>query len=226
MRTIEEVREVLELVELGLNDCEISRRTGIPKGTIRDWRRGKIPRCERDGDRIVPSDCCANCGHPQHEFEQVPVHEYAYLLGLYLGDGCISAHRRGVFRLRITLDSRYPGIISECAEAMAAVLPSSKVGVLPHRKQNSVEVSSFSRAWPGLACSHSMEPARSMIERSGWSNGSVESWNEIPRGCSVVSSTQTDVTRSTRSDTRRRRTSTPGTYSPIDRMTSGGYLDR
>ena len=36
---------------------------------------------------------------------------YVYLLGLYLGDGCISAHPRQVYKLRIVLDLKYPGII-------------------------------------------------------------------------------------------------------------------
>jgi hypothetical protein len=39
-------------------------------------------------------------------------HAYAYLLGLYLGDGCLlKTHREGVMRLNITLDSRYTEII-------------------------------------------------------------------------------------------------------------------
>ena len=46
---------------------------------------------------------------------------YVYLLGLYLGDGCLSGHPRDVYRLRISLDAKYPNIVSECARAMAAV---------------------------------------------------------------------------------------------------------
>jgi hypothetical protein len=151
MRSVEEVRRVLALVEEGVNDCQISRRTGIPSGTIQDWRRGKVP---RRGSLLAQESCCEKCWHPRHNFERLPSADYAYLLGMYLGDGCISSHRRQVFRLRVTLDTRYPGIVSECAAAMAAVLPSSKVGVLAHRHQNSVEVSSFSRAWPCLFPQH------------------------------------------------------------------------
>jgi hypothetical protein len=43
MRAQEEVALALALVAEGLNDCEIGRRTGIPRGTIRDWRHGKTP---------------------------------------------------------------------------------------------------------------------------------------------------------------------------------------
>ena len=31
--------EALALIEQGLNDCEVSRRIGIPRRTILDWRR-------------------------------------------------------------------------------------------------------------------------------------------------------------------------------------------
>ncbi len=37
--------EALALIEQGLNDCEVSRRIGIPRRTILDWRRPTyIPR--------------------------------------------------------------------------------------------------------------------------------------------------------------------------------------
>jgi hypothetical protein len=42
-----------------------------------------------------------------------------YLLGLYLGDGSIATHPRS-YKLRLSLDSAYPGIIHEAAEAMQA----------------------------------------------------------------------------------------------------------
>jgi hypothetical protein len=31
--------EALALVDQRFNDCEIARRTGIPRSTVRDWRR-------------------------------------------------------------------------------------------------------------------------------------------------------------------------------------------
>jgi hypothetical protein len=38
---------------------------------------------------------------------------YSYLLGLYLGDGCVSRHPRA-WRLRVIVDKKYPGIIDRC----------------------------------------------------------------------------------------------------------------
>jgi hypothetical protein len=44
-----------------------------------------------------------------------------YLLGLYLGDGCLSGNAKGVWRLRIVQDARHVGLIEECRLAMGAV---------------------------------------------------------------------------------------------------------
>lgn len=76
-----------------------------------------------------------------------------YLLGLYLGDGCISAHPGDVYKLRFTLDAKYPGIIDECAAAIQAVMPENKVNAWS-RPSNDVEVYAYSKAWPCLFPQH------------------------------------------------------------------------
>ena len=88
MRTQKEVDEVLALIAQGLNNCEISRRTGIPRTTVRWWRDGRIPGTVARNRR---ADCCQSCGHPPHDFEGFHSAGYAYLLGMYLGDGYIVA---------------------------------------------------------------------------------------------------------------------------------------
>src|SRR5688572_21975508 len=65
--------------------------------------------------RATPPDPAA-CADPR-----VLGADYVYVLGLYLGDGCISAAPRNVWRLRIFQDLRYPELISECARAMHRV---------------------------------------------------------------------------------------------------------
>lgn len=81
-------------------------------------------------------------------------HAYAYLLGLYLGDGMLSRHPRGVYRLRIFLDRAHPLIVSECEAAMGIVLPASQASVLRHKAQQMDEVSSYSTHWPHLFPQH------------------------------------------------------------------------
>jgi hypothetical protein len=159
MRSIEEVCRVLALVDDGFNDCEISRKTSIPRGTIRDWRYGKTPRRNlpprTSGSRNAGNGCTA-CGHPSHDFAELHADDYAYLLGLYLGDGTISKARRGVFKLRITLDSQYPRIIAECMAATQSVCPSSKVNRAS--RIGCIEVYSYSRMWPCLFPQHGAGP--------------------------------------------------------------------
>ena len=96
---------------------------------------------------------------------EVHPREYAYLLGQYLGDGCISAGRRGVFRLRITTCDAYPGIREECEAAIAAVLPGTTVGRV--RRTGCTELYSYSKHWPCLFPQHGAGPKhlRSIVLR-------------------------------------------------------------
>jgi hypothetical protein len=149
MRSIEEVRRVLALVEKGLNDCEISRQTGIPRGTVMGWRHGKIPRFAGPG----AARSCPECGHPEHDFARLPPDDYAYLLGLYLGDGFIARHAR-TYRLTIFMDRAYQQIVGECADAMATLMPTSKVAVLRRAYEQLDEVNCYSKAWPCLFPQH------------------------------------------------------------------------
>jgi hypothetical protein len=169
MRSREEVAAVLELVHSGLNDCEIARRTGIPRGTVRDWRRGRTPNFERRSGRRGRGQTCPVCrGQPL----ELPQSHYTYLLGLYLGDGCILVHPRGVYRLRISCTRRYPGLIRQCEIAMAGVLP-NKVGRAT--KQGCVDVYSYSKHWPCLFPQHG--PGRKherKIELTGWQRELVD----------------------------------------------------
>jgi IclR-like helix-turn-helix domain-containing protein len=145
-RASDEISNCLDLSRRGLTASEISRRTGLPRTTVREWLSGRTPRSRGSRQR------CLACGHGSHAWQALPP-SYAYLLGAYLGDGCISRHRREVFKLRITLDERYPGIVDEVAVAMSEVMPASAAG-RTHRPCGCVEVSSYSRSWPCLFPQH------------------------------------------------------------------------
>src|SRR5260221_9850252 len=72
----------MALLAQGQSLLAVSNATGIARSTLRDWRDhpGKLdpwamracPRCSLDRSTVEPQG------------------DYAYLLGLYLGDGCIS----------------------------------------------------------------------------------------------------------------------------------------
>ena len=114
---------------------------------MRDWFAGQLPEvATRAGES------CSRCSGPEHALAALDS-RYAYLLGLYLGDGCVSAHHRGISKLRIFLDLRYPGIIEECRAAMRAVLPAGHATGLVQKK-GCVEVYSFWKGWPCLFPQH------------------------------------------------------------------------
>lgn len=131
-----------QLIAAGVNDCAIARQTGIPRCTVRDWRRR--PQVRRR--ESCESRCC------KYDFTCLLAAPYSYLLGLYLGDGCISRHRR-VWRLRIVLDVKYPGIIDRCCEAIDTLMPGQHAARLL-RVKNCVEVSLYSKHWPCLFPQH------------------------------------------------------------------------
>lgn len=126
MRTRAEVNRVLSLSAAGKNNCEIARLTGDPRATVSQWVRGRMPRF---GEMRSRGGCCARCGPGGQALPELLVYSYAYLLGLYLGDGCLLRHPRGVFCLHIALDAAHPVIASEGQAAAALVMPSSKATV-------------------------------------------------------------------------------------------------
>jgi hypothetical protein len=152
MRTQDEIREALRLGATGETALSIARATGIPRSTVRTWLSGQLPR----GPAV---DGCPRCGG-DHAFEAQPA-AYVYLLGLYLGDGCISAHRRGVYRLRLFFDARYPRLLEEGAACIAAVFPSNRIGRLARSGSyatsapgSNIEISMYSKTLPCLFPQH------------------------------------------------------------------------
>jgi hypothetical protein len=147
MHRRDDVRAVQALAAQGLTASGIARETGIPRGTVRNWIAGQLPSsAARDG--------CERCGGP-HDLAQLPRARYAYALGMYLGDGCIHKHPRGVWRLEVTLDAIYPGIVTECAASVAALVPDSRVAMVDnHGRGRFVIVRSYSKAWPCLFPQH------------------------------------------------------------------------
>ncbi|MFE5187710.1 helix-turn-helix domain-containing protein [Streptomyces sp. NPDC056628] len=138
--------KALALLHAGASNADVARHLAIAPGTIGYWKhldrtqRGecpgrhdpKCPRCDgRDLDRPA----------------------YAYLLGLYLGDGHIShysAHR--VPNLMITCAESWPGLMDACERAMRAVFPDNAVCRV--RKTGCRNVKVYSKHLPCLFPQH------------------------------------------------------------------------
>jgi hypothetical protein len=134
---LEKLEEASLLFAQGLNDSEVARKVGVPRSTVRGWR----------GEQSLTSR-----HRRAYDLRDLPEREYSYLLGVYLGDGCISAGARA-YRLRVKLDSAYPLLIDEVRAAIAIVMPYNRVGVTP-QKENALEVYSYSNHWPTLLPQH------------------------------------------------------------------------
>jgi hypothetical protein len=123
------VREsALALVAAGVSDGEIARRLGLPRTTVRDWRRRREAR---------PEEICPRCWRPARPIRFRPA-QYAELLGLYLGDGHISPLPR-TQRLRIFLDARYREIVNETEELLRSMFPGNRVTRL-HRHDGAMAI--------------------------------------------------------------------------------------
>jgi hypothetical protein len=129
----------LALVEQGLNDCEISRRLGIPRSTVRDWRRPTyVPR----NDRPRLPETCPRCWKAAKPMWFAP-EDYSELLAMYLGDGCISEGAR-TSRLRIALDTKYPRIIGDTKALLSRCFPENPVGEVTAHGGTMVFISLYS----------------------------------------------------------------------------------
>ena len=131
----------MALVQRGYSDVETSRRTGIPRRTILDWRHGRIP-----GQTNGRRKSCPIC---QPGSEVLAEAAYAYALGLYLGDGYVSEHPRS-YCLRIFLDAAYPGIVAECRDALLSVRPGNRASVSRSKTCRCNVVAMYSSHWPCL----------------------------------------------------------------------------
>ena len=113
-----EFEAAMALIETGFGDSEIARITRIPRSTVSAWRHGRGVRYHERRSAAEPS------WRPP-----LPA-SYAYLLGLYLGDGCIQTPPGGSFAtIVITLDAAYPSIVEEAMASAVACFPEAR----PHR---------------------------------------------------------------------------------------------
>ena len=143
MRAQAEYDEAMRWIAWGLNPYEIARVTGMPRGTISHWKYGI-----RAGRR---SDPCPRCG--SGELSAVT---YSYLLGLYLGDGYVveEARRKGLYRLAITQDARYLGLIAECASAIEGLVRPGGLTARFVERDGCIDVVASWRHWPCVFPQH------------------------------------------------------------------------
>ena len=185
----EQVLHVLALREQGESIASIAARFDLPTGTVSRWCRGLLSADARLlRETGVLRRRCDRCGEDAHH--ALPASDYAYLLGIYLGDGCLGTSGHSV-ALRIAMDAAYPAIIDEVADAILAVRGGGTVSRYSPRDERCVALTSYTRAWLCLFPQHgpgkkhdrriALEPwqvaivrehpgrlARGLIQADGW----------------------------------------------------------
>ncbi|MFD9501680.1 helix-turn-helix domain-containing protein [Streptomyces sp. NPDC060035] len=116
-----EVRHrAVAMLRNGVRNADVARKLNIPTGTISYWKHmDRAKRGECPGAHRYP---CPRC---DGELDQAA---YAYLLGLYLGDGHIIQNRAmKTPSLSITCADSWPGLMDRCESAMRTVFPENSV---------------------------------------------------------------------------------------------------
>ncbi len=155
------MRRVRELVALGLNAREVSAETGVPQTTVGRWARGETAAF---GPAVV-----------RRPWRPPDAWTYAYLLGLYLGDGHVFVRPSGSAWLRVYLDGAYPGIVEDCATAIVLTTMGGRVTVRRAKGNRVNIVHSAWKRWPEVFPQHG--PGRKHERRivlEAWQRAVVE----------------------------------------------------
>ncbi|MDQ7027019.1 MAG: helix-turn-helix domain-containing protein [Anaerolineae bacterium] len=133
MRTYEEYHKILSLWDSGLyNKSEIARHTGMPLTTVHRYihRYQTVENFENEFNSVPKHPTIDLLKSISQANLELHFH-YAYVFGLYLGDGHISktkSHR--AHRIMIFLDKKYPKIIEHCVESLGFVFSKNKIGIV------------------------------------------------------------------------------------------------
>ena len=79
---------------------------------------------------------------------------YSYLLGLYLGDGCIGRPAPNSYQLNLDCDGVYPDLLDEAMTAMNLTLPSSRVAGYTAANSRCIRISASSPDLPEIFPQH------------------------------------------------------------------------
>jgi hypothetical protein len=160
-------KRALELRAAGVSFSDICRVLGLPRRTVGHWFHGERARHRAELDAL-PSPC-PRCSDPPRDVDDPAA--YAYLLGLYLGDGHLVTSAK-VPVLRIYCTTTWPGLIVACEAAMLQVLANRVHKV---NRVGCVAVQSYSKHWPCFFPQHgSGKKHDRVIELADWQKDLVE----------------------------------------------------
>ena len=147
-------KAALAQIPAGASLRSVSLSSGVNRSTLREWRdHGPRPK--------LREKACSRC---LGEMPQ-PTDSYVYLLGLYLGDGCISEAARTT-ALRIVCADSWPRLADACASALEVVSGRKSYRVA---HQGCHEILALWQHWPCLFPQHGRgRKHERLIELADW----------------------------------------------------------
>jgi hypothetical protein len=147
MHSNDDYRQILQLWEAGYNKSAIERQTGIPRTTVRDCiqKFGTQKEFEEYLNREQKHHWKIRASEPDFRLH------YAYMLGVYLGDGYIVKDPR-TYRLRVVMDMKYPNILNRVIESIQILVPNNSVHTI--QKIGCIEISCYSNYWVEMFPQH------------------------------------------------------------------------
>jgi hypothetical protein len=148
----------------GPTDGEVAEAAGLTRGTVNRWKNHGVP----TRPAIEPSQ----------DWRPADPASYAYLLGLYLGDGYISHHGGNCYGLSISLDDSWPRIVEECRTAITT-FATGPVHEYQRPDGHGLRIYSYSGVWPAAFPQHG--PGRKHLRTISLSSWQEEIVDEHPR---------------------------------------------
>ena len=136
------VNKALALRAAGATLEQTAVSTGASISAIRRWGRGRLPHSHERSPRYDPPP-----------IDRLAPAAYAYVLGLYLGDGHVVRSAKS-WLLAIYMDSAYPGIVLEACEAIMTIRGGSAPRVKSRGDSRCVAAPSQWRHWPAVLPQH------------------------------------------------------------------------
>ncbi|WP_369238119.1 helix-turn-helix domain-containing protein [Streptomyces sp. R21] len=135
--------QAVALMRQGTPNRVVAERLNVPRGTV-GWWRSEDRRAH--GETYEQPTDCPRC--TARDFDTVA---YAYLLGLYLGDGHIISKRKQ-HHLSIFCNATQTGLIAAAEGAMRKVMPLPSVR--QRNKPGCTEVKSYTKHWTCMFPQH------------------------------------------------------------------------
>lgn len=186
MRTYQEYIKVKELAEKGLNKCQISRETKIPRATIKTWLlRGFCNKAyDKNGLKIGRYEELNPAKILESEEAQKA---YSHILAVYLSDGHIikMPHKEKLYKISLYNDIKYPLNTKEWADNLQKILTKNRVLVYQRNGYNMKIVISYNQNLLLLFPQHGPgEKYTRKLELADWQKKIIQKYPEqFIRGC-------------------------------------------